>query len=110
MTRISMLGVAFLVGSVLGPSGAARAADRPDHITVKGLSVQSIGRQIGSTTLRNAANGAVSAFIENPSVHRSEGRNGDVSANVLVNDPALDNILTDSGRPFELSTQSETSV
>src|SRR6266404_7167296 len=108
MKRLSVLGVAFLVSSALGPNGAARAADKPDQITVKGLSVQSIGRQIGS---RNVANGTASGFVENPSVHRGEDRNGDVSANVLVNDPALDSIFSVSGtRPFEDSTQSETSV
>jgi hypothetical protein len=111
MKRLSVLSVAFLVSSALGPNGSVRAADKPDDITVKGLSVQSIGRQIGSTTLRNIAKGTASGFIEIPSVHRGEDRNGDVSVNVLVNDPALDNILTVSGtRPFEESTQSETSV
>src|SRR5262245_53646606 len=56
---------------------------KPDDITVKkGLSIQSVGRQIGLKTLRNLAK--VSGFVEQPRVRGGGDRNGDDPRNVLV--------------------------
>src|ERR1700674_1497786 len=86
-------------------------SDEPDVFAVKHMNVRSNGRQIGEASLRNVVKGALSGAVESPSISRGDAGSGDVSANVLVNDPALDNIQTFTGtRPFEESTQSETSV
>jgi hypothetical protein len=83
---------------------------KPNDITVKkGLSIQSVGRQIGLKTLRNLAK--VSVFVEQPRVRGGGDGNGGDPRNVLVNDPTLDNIQSVPGfPPIEGSTQNETSV
>jgi hypothetical protein len=84
-------------------------ADEPDDLRVKGLSIQSVGRQIGRRILRGLVNRQ--GLIERPWVRGGGNRDGDSSHNVLVNDPALDTIQSFPGfLPFEFSTQSETSV
>ena len=114
--------LAFLIGTSFAFPLAAQTASgdvmvaanpfqsaKPDDNTVKGLSIQSVGRRIGLKTLRNLTN--VSGFAEQPQVRGSgDGNTGD-PRNVLVNDPTLDNIQSVPGfLPFEGSTQNETSV
>jgi hypothetical protein len=85
--------------------------DEPDDLAVKGVNLRSNGRQIGEAALRHFVSGALPGAFQLPFLSRGDDRRADVSPNVLVNDPALDNIQTFVGtRPFEESTQSETSV
>jgi len=101
----------FAFGDGLAAADDTFRPDEPDDAAVKGLSLQSLGRQIGLTTLKNSVGGAPSGFVEQPYTWRGAERRGDFSPNVLVNDPSLDNIQSFVGtRPFEESTQSETSV
>jgi hypothetical protein len=96
------------VSGVVLPRADVFQSVKPNDNTVKGLSVQSAGRQIGLKILRSLAN--VSGSVERPSVRSGAAGNG-VTGNVLVNDPTLDTILSFPGfLPFEESTQNETSV
>jgi len=124
-SRIRLLCLAFLLGTSLvvphvaaaqtasfDPLIAARPSFDPGEagdLTVRGLSVDSVGRHVGRRALRRLGNR--SGLREEPRVRRGEDRDGDGSRNVLVNDPALDTIQSFPGfLPFEFSTQSETSV
>jgi hypothetical protein len=125
LSRIRLVSLAFLVGTSLTVPHVAVAqtvsGDRliavdlsfhprkPDDVTAKGLSIQSGARLRGLSILRNVAN--VSGFVEQPQVRRGGDENGNGPPNVLVNDPALDNIQSFPGfLPFEASTQQEPSV
>lgn len=125
LSRIRLLCLALLLGTSLAAphmaaaqtafGGGLIAADgsfqfaEPDDVRVKGLSVQSMARALGMRTLRNIVN--ASGFVEQPHVRRGGDRGGDDAPNVLVNDPALDNIQSfPPAPPFEESSQNETSV
>ena len=78
-----------------------------------GLGLRSVGGQIAHRLQTAIHNGTVPVH-GNPSVGQQGpdrgNRRGDVN-NIQVNDPVLDHTVTFPGtRPFELSTQSETSV
>ena len=123
-SRILLTCLPFLIGTLtVHPVATAQTAsdykliaadpsfqtDEPDDLKIKGLSIQSVGRQIGARILRRLTNRQ--GLIEKPWVLGGGNGDGDVSRNVLVNDPALDTIQRFPGfLPFEFSTQSETSV
>jgi hypothetical protein len=87
-------------------------SDEPDDLAVKGVSLRSIGREIADASLSNIVKGALAGTFQLPVFSRGDnGHHEDVSQNILANDPALDNIQTfPNTRPYEESTQSETSV
>jgi len=114
---VFLLGTSFALHTAAAQTAsgdALIAADafqptKSDDITVKGVSIQSVGRQLGVRMLRNIVN--ASGFVEQPRVRRGGDRGGDDSPNVQVNDPALDNIQRFPGfLPFEESSQGEPSV
>jgi hypothetical protein len=119
------LALAFLLGTsfALPHTAAAQTASsdvliaadvfqsaKPDDVTVKGVRVDSVGRQIGLRALRSLAK--VSGVAgQQPQVRGGGDGNGGDPRNVLVNDPTLDNIQRFPGLLlFEGSTQNETSA
>jgi hypothetical protein len=85
----------------------------PDGLHFRGLSIKSQARQMADALLLNAQSGGISgAPITNGSEHGSAGGHDDGGNDTQVNDPGLDHTVSFPGltRPFELSTQSETSV
>jgi hypothetical protein len=89
--------------------------EEDDFFGVKGLDLRSHGRQMADTVRHSVQAGQLTlGTTSNSAGLSSENRREDGDHgpdNVQVNDPALDNIQTFPGtRPFEESTQSETSV
>jgi hypothetical protein len=92
---------------------SAMTAEDPDGLVSRGLHAKSQGRQMGDALLRNARGGGIRGkAISTGSASREQGNRGDDVSNIQVNDPALDHIVSFPGvtRPFEFSTQSETTV
>ena len=90
-------------------------ADDDGVATIKGIDQRSVGKQTADVIRAAAARGGlatgpvVAALRGTGNGNQSAHSNG---ANVQVNDPALDTIYSFPGftRPFEESTQSETSI
>ena len=94
---------------------AAFDGDDEGDATVKG-NVRSPGGQMARQLQRAIQSGLVPLPFSHVRGQEHQGdREGDVALNVQVNDPALDKVVTFDPavvrtRPFEFSTQSETSV
>ena len=89
--------------------------DQDDFEGVKGLDLRSQGRQVGQSVLKAAATGNLiilsGSVTPNGNFSRGDSKHDSQGPNVQVNDPATDTIQSFTGtRPFEESTQSETSI
>src|ERR1700687_3308514 len=114
MTHIHMRAQTSDQVSTLIPVGDEFLTEEDDFGGVKGLDLRSHGRQLASAIMQAVQSGqlviAGGAGASSAQSHDND-RADDGAANVQVNDPNLDNIQTFTGtRPFEESTQSETSV
>lgn len=111
-TRINT--IAQTQTQTLIPVGDEFMTEDDDGSGAKGLNVLSHGRQVANA-VRNAIQSGQLVLTGTNSDDQGRahdnGRPDDGSSNVLVNDPTLDNIQSFPGtRPFEESTQSETTV
>ena len=96
------------------PADDAVDGDSQGDVTVKGgIALRSAGGELG-LRLQTAIQTGVVPIQNNSNGGQGQSGNGSHSSdsvNVQVNDPALDHVVTIAGtRPFEFSTQSETSV
>lgn len=92
-----------------------RTEDSADGPFKSSANHRSAARQTADALLQNVRNGGILGYGISFGSHRDEGSTSHVldNGNVQINDPSLDNIqaFTSLGtRPFEFSTQSETSV
>ena len=85
-----------------------------DFSSVKGVNLLSNGRQIAGSVRRAMTNGSlvVTGPLSLPKFSDGRGPVHSAGPNVQANDPGLDHIASFPGftRPFEFSTQSETSI
>ncbi len=99
----------------LTPVGDDVLTDEEDFNAVKGLDLRSNGKQMADI-VRHAAEAGTLVVTPDPvapngDMSSGNGNHDDDLRNIQVNDPALDNIQSFPGtRPFEESTQSETSI
>jgi hypothetical protein len=92
---------------------SAITPEEPDGVISRGLHIKSQGRQTADALLRNARSGGISgAPISNGSSRSNAASTGGDASTIQVNDPALDHTVSFPGitRPFEFSTQSETTI
>lgn len=81
-------------------------------VWAKGLNLRSAGNQLGNTIRTAVASGTQpTGPVKTPAMSKGGNPHAVDVSDIQINDPNLDNIQTfDGSRPFEESTQSETSV